>query len=81
MNERSSRRPSSRGELLNRASIMVRQSFKSISNLTFSRTPSGDVQKDDSSKKMCDFKDEKVKIPGCHGNSVVQFEILEGEEQ
>lgn len=28
---------------------------------------------------MCNFEETEVKIPGCHGNSVFKFEILEGE--
>lgn len=34
---------------------------------------------DDSGKFMCKFEDEVVKIPGCHGNSVIKFEIFDGE--
>jgi hypothetical protein len=30
-------------------------------------------------KMICHFEDVVVKIPGCHGNSVVKFEIFEGE--
>jgi hypothetical protein len=30
-------------------------------------------------KFVCNFEDETVKIPGCHGNSVFKFEIMEGE--
>ena len=30
-------------------------------------------------KMICHFEDVVVKIPGCHGNSVIKFEILEGE--
>ena len=28
---------------------------------------------------FCSFEDEVVKIPGCHGNSVLKFDIFEGE--
>lgn len=34
---------------------------------------------DRSGKLMCCFDDIAVKIPGCHGNSVVKFEIFDGE--
>jgi hypothetical protein len=30
-------------------------------------------------KFVCNFEDETVKIPGCHGNSVFKFEVMEGE--
>jgi len=30
---------------------------------------------------MCNFEETTVKIPGCHGNSVFKFEILEGERK
>jgi hypothetical protein len=30
-------------------------------------------------KMICHFEDTVVKIPGCHGNSVIKFEIFEGE--
>jgi hypothetical protein len=30
---------------------------------------------------MCNFEETVVKIPGCHGNSVFKFEILEGERK
>lgn len=30
-------------------------------------------------KMICHFEDAVVKIPGCHGNSVIKFEIFEGE--
>eukprot|EP01036_Dinobryon_divergens_P024029 gene24029-32438_t len=79
-NDNVSRRPSSGGLLLNRASHMVRKSIQSIGSLV-SRASISHSGRPESSRKMCDFKDEKVKIPGCHGNSVVQFEILEGEVQ
>lgn len=32
-------------------------------------------------KKVCNFEDEMVKIPGCHGNSVLKFEIFEGDRK
>jgi hypothetical protein len=31
--------------------------------------------------KMCIFEDAVVQIPGCHGNSVVKFEIFDGERK
>lgn len=34
---------------------------------------------DRSGRLMCCFDDVAVKIPGCHGNSVVKFEIFDGE--
>lgn len=30
-------------------------------------------------KMICHFEDVVIKIPGCHGNSVIKFEIFEGE--
>ena len=30
-------------------------------------------------RMICHFEDVVVKIPGCHGNSVIKFEIFEGE--
>lgn len=32
-----------------------------------------------SQRLCCNFNDLMVKIPGCHGNSVFKFEILDGE--
>jgi hypothetical protein len=31
------------------------------------------------SRLRCDFNQLSIKVPGCHGNSVFKFEILEGE--
>ncbi len=30
-------------------------------------------------KYFCNFEDLSIKIPGCHGNSVIKFELLDGE--
>lgn len=31
------------------------------------------------SKVVCNFEDETIRIPGCHGNSVIKFEVFDGE--
>jgi len=30
---------------------------------------------------ICNFEDETLKIPGCHGNSVIKFDIFDGERK
>ena len=66
--------------LLNRASTLVRNSFNRLSVLTsfVKGDQNGSEASSASMKKMCDFEDEKIKIPGCHGNSIIKFDILEG---
>lgn len=36
-------------------------------------------KKEKSTRILCNFEDETIKIPGCHGNGVFKFEILDGE--
>jgi hypothetical protein len=31
------------------------------------------------SKLLCSFENQVIKIPGCHGNSVIKFDIIDGE--
>lgn len=31
------------------------------------------------SKVVCNFEDETIRIPGCHGNSVMKFEVFDGD--
>ena len=31
------------------------------------------------SKMLCSFDNQVIKIPGCHGNSVIKFDIIDGE--
>jgi len=65
--------------LLMRASSLVRSSLRRIqfpAPRSSIKTNEDDVSQ---VKRMCDFEGETVRIPGCHGNSVIKFEILEGE--
>lgn len=56
---------------------MVRQSINYALHLGQNHRGSIDERKNP--KFLCNFEDETIKIPGCHGNSVLKFEILEGE--
>jgi len=56
----------------------VRSTFDRFVRTTGLRGRESSVQ---DTKMLCSFDDAVVKIPGCHGNSVIKFEIMEGDRK
>jgi hypothetical protein len=69
-------RTSKRGSLMSSVS-------KAITRMSGVRVPSampkGRTRQSRLPKMYCHFEDETIRIPGCHGNSVVRFDFLAGE--
>eukprot|EP01038_Epipyxis_sp_PR26KG_P004704 gene4704-6604_t len=59
--------------------VGIRNTFSFIGNtMTMQKRSSG---VNSIPRMVCNFEDATVKIPGCHGNSVLKFEIMENDRK
>lgn len=62
-----------------KGSTLLRSTLKFMSRGASAQMKSQAQLAADEPKMICHFEDDVIKIPGCHGNSVIKFEIFEGE--
>lgn len=60
----------------NTGSLLLRSTLNFMSRGASARSKQSTIAEP---KMICHFEDDVIKIPGCHGNSVIKFEIFEGE--
>ena len=61
------------------SSLLLRSTLNFMAPLRGNKTRASPTQVVEEPKMICNFHDVVIKIPGCHGNSVIKIEILEGE--
>lgn len=73
---------STHSALIHRASSLFRSSFLRILSWNKEKHPRRKTRKtmlDIRKNYVCDFLDETIQVPACHGNSIIRFDFVEKE--